>query len=84
MQSIFRTATRGSAFRAVARPAPLTLNRAAAFSTTVPRRAGGEHAEETFEEFTARYGFPCPPIANISPVSRAERGTSDLENRGVA
>ena len=70
MQSIFRTATRGSAFRAVARPAPLTLNRAAAFSTTVPRRAGGEHAEETFEEFTARFEKEFDGVQDVFELQR--------------
>ena len=53
--TLFRAAARAPVLRAAAvRPAPLMAARAANFSTTVARRSGGEHAEETFEEFTAR------------------------------
>lgn len=55
--SLLRAAARSSApmLRTAARPAPLMVARSVAavnFSTSVPRRS--EHAEETFEEFTAR------------------------------
>lgn len=52
--ALFRLAARGPAAfsrAAVARPA-MPLMARAAFSTSMPRRS--EHAEETFEEFTAR------------------------------
>lgn len=60
--SLLRAAARGSTTMLRARPAavaqplmarPAAVVRcAAAFSTSLPRRS--EHAEETFEEFTAR------------------------------
>ncbi len=48
-------AGRTSLLRAAARPAPplMMMRPVKCFSTTVPRRSG-DHAEETFEEFTAR------------------------------
>lgn len=59
MQSaaLFRAATRGSSMvRAAARPAPFAVRSAVVaarpFSISASRKA--EHAEETFEEFTAR------------------------------
>lgn len=58
--SLLRAAARSSTpmLRAAARPAPLMAVRSVAavnFSTSAPRRS--EHAEETFEEFTARLAF---------------------------
>lgn len=53
--ALLRTAARGSSVMLRTRPAPMMAARSAAvktFSTTVARRDA--HAEETFEEFTAR------------------------------
>lgn len=53
--SLFRLAARGPATfarAAAVRPAAMPLMARVSFSTSMPRRA--EHAEETFEEFTAR------------------------------
>jgi hypothetical protein len=55
MHSAFRTAAVRGSFRSVAARAPATpLVTRASFSTTIARRSGGEHAEESFEEFSAR------------------------------
>lgn len=55
MHSALRTAAVRSSFRSVAARAPATpLMTRACFSTTIARRSGGEHAEESFEEFSAR------------------------------
>jgi hypothetical protein len=55
MHSVLRTAAVRSSFRSVAARTPAApLMTRAAFSTTVARRSGGDHSEETFEEFTAR------------------------------
>ena len=53
--SVFRLAARRApVFRARAAAAPMSSRFARTFSTTVPRFSG-DHHEESFEEFTARY-----------------------------
>jgi hypothetical protein len=55
LRAAARTGSSSMLRATAARPAPLMARSAVMnFSTTVPRRSGGEHAEETFEEFTAR------------------------------
>ncbi|EFY96587.1 hypothetical protein MHUMG1_01295 [Metarhizium humberi] len=67
--SMLRVAARGSTtfFRAAARPAaqPLMVR---AFSTSMPRR--GEHAEETFEEFTARFEKEFDGVQDVFELQR--------------
>ncbi|KAF4120505.1 cytochrome c oxidase subunit 5a [Geosmithia morbida] len=51
------------------RPAPLMAARAVAnFTTTVPRRS--EHAEETFEEFTARFEKEFDGVQDVFELQR--------------
>jgi len=72
MQSVtlLRAAARGSLRAAAARPAPLMAARpiAASFSTSVPRRS--EHAEETFEEFTARFEKEFDGVQDVFELQR--------------
>ncbi|PNY26076.1 Cytochrome c oxidase subunit 6, mitochondrial [Tolypocladium capitatum] len=76
--SLLRTAARGSTafFRAgTARPAQPLIARSAAlvaqparFSTSVPRRS--EHAEETFEEFSARFEKEFDGVQDVFELQR--------------
>ncbi|KAJ3490014.1 hypothetical protein NLG97_g5868 [Lecanicillium saksenae] len=74
--AFLRLAARGSATfvrASVARPvvaAPLMARSAAvaSFSTSVPRR--GEHAEETFEEFTARFEKEFDGVQDVFELQR--------------
>jgi cytochrome c oxidase subunit 5a len=79
--SLLRVAVRGSASFVRARPAttsqlPLMAARPAVairalapFSTTVARRSG-EHAEETFEEFTARFEKEFDGVQDVFELQR--------------
>ncbi|KAJ6785377.1 hypothetical protein PWT90_04538 [Aphanocladium album] len=74
--AFLRLAARGSATfvrASVARPvvaAPLMARSAAvaSFSTSVPRR--GEHVEETFEEFTARFEKEFDGVQDVFELQR--------------
>ncbi|TQV92142.1 hypothetical protein V2A60_004441 [Cordyceps javanica] len=74
--AFLRLAARGSATfvrASVARPvvaAPLMARSAAvaSFSTSVPRRS--EHAEETFEEFTARFEKEFDGVQDVFELQR--------------
>lgn len=61
--SIFRVAARASRPTFVYRAAPVTAVRFPKSFSTTPRRASDDHHEESFEEFTARYG----PIVARAP-----------------
>ncbi|CAM1508298.1 Fc.00g051460.m01.CDS01 [Cosmosporella sp. VM-42] len=70
--ALLRVAARGSFTRAAARPAPLmarsTVTLQASFSTSMPRRS--EHAEETFEEFSARFEKEFDGVQDIFELQR--------------
>ncbi|KYK58744.1 cytochrome c oxidase subunit Va [Drechmeria coniospora] len=78
--SLLRIAARGSASfsRAASapvrslmvRPAALAAVRSANFSTSVPRRSAGEHAEETFEEFSARFEKEFDGVQDVFELQR--------------
>ncbi|RFU81733.1 cytochrome c oxidase subunit va [Trichoderma arundinaceum] len=75
MQSaaLLRIAARGpSVLRAAARPAPFVARSAVAaarpFSISASRRA--EHAEETFEEFTARFEKEFDAVQDVFELQR--------------
>ncbi|PHH89786.1 hypothetical protein CDD83_5275 [Cordyceps sp. RAO-2017] len=72
--SLLRVAARGptTLLRAAARPASALTVRSpslpASFSTSVPRR--NEHAEETFEEFTARFEKEFDGVQDVFELQR--------------
>ncbi|KAL7903469.1 cytochrome c oxidase polypeptide VI [Trichoderma sp. SZMC 28014] len=75
MQSaaLFRAASRGSSMvRAAARPAPFAVRSAVVaarpFSISASRKA--EHAEETFEEFTARFEKEFDAVQDVFELQR--------------
>ncbi|KAI6782468.1 cytochrome c oxidase subunit Va [Emericellopsis cladophorae] len=71
MHSVFRTAAVRSSFRSVAARAPATpLMSRASFSTTIARRSGGEHAEESFEEFSARFEKEFDSVQDVFELQR--------------
>ncbi|GAO17157.1 uncharacterized protein UV8b_02739 [Ustilaginoidea virens] len=67
--SLLRAAARGSTsfYRAAARPVAQPLM-ARAFSTSMSRRT--EHAEETFEEFTARFEKEFESVQDVFELQR--------------
>ena len=71
LRAAARTGSSSMLRATAARPAPLMARSAVMnFSTTVPRRSGGEHAEETFEEFTARFEKEFDGVQDVFELQR--------------
>ncbi|KAG6014770.1 Cytochrome c oxidase subunit 6 [Claviceps pusilla] len=66
--SLLRVAARGSILRAAARPATKPLMAHAAFSTSLPRRS--DHAEESFDAFTARFEKEFDSVQDVFELQR--------------
>ncbi|KAG6026194.1 Cytochrome c oxidase subunit 6 [Claviceps citrina] len=66
--SLLRAAARGSILGAAARPATKPLMVRAAFSTSLPRRS--DHAEESFEAFTARFEKEFDSVQDVFELQR--------------